>query len=127
MNPAQNTLERPYIQRNIDATREAMGLEQAWPDLRYPASTKLTAPQLSANSDTLANVRLWDPTQTQPTYDKLQDIRYLLPVQHPGRGPVQGERIRRRRPWSGVREVNDADLPSTSWVNTTCSTPTATA
>ena len=26
VNPAQNTLERPYIQRNIDATRTAMGI-----------------------------------------------------------------------------------------------------
>ena len=26
VNPAQNTLERPYIQRNIDATRAAMGI-----------------------------------------------------------------------------------------------------
>ena len=43
--------------------------------VNYPASSNLTAAELSANSDTLANVRLWDPTQTQPTYDKLQDIR----------------------------------------------------
>ena len=27
VNPAQNTLERPYIQRNIDATRAAMGIQ----------------------------------------------------------------------------------------------------
>ena len=26
VNPAQNTLERPYIQRNINATRAAMGI-----------------------------------------------------------------------------------------------------
>src|ERR1019366_7641562 len=74
VNPAQNTLERPYIQRNIDATRVAMGIDKVT-SAPYPASPNLTAAQVSANSDTLANIRLWDPLQTQPTYDKLQDTK----------------------------------------------------
>ncbi len=69
VNPAQNSLERPYIQRNIEATRAAMGLngiQQA----SYPASSNLTPTELETNNDTLANVRLWDPTQTQQTFDR---------------------------------------------------------
>ena len=31
VNPSQNTLERPYIQRNIDATRAAMGIDHVQP------------------------------------------------------------------------------------------------
>ena len=117
VNPAQNTLERPYIQRNIDATRAAMNLNHV-ESIRYPASTSLTAAQLSANSDTLGNVRLWDPTQTQPTYDKLQDIRsyYQFNNLAVDRYKVDGQQT---ATVVGVREVNDADLPSTSWVNTT--------
>src|ERR1035441_602945 len=71
VNPAQNTLERPYIQRNIDATRSSFGLNSV-KSVSYPASSTLTAQQLTANADTLANVRLWDPLQTQATFDKLQ-------------------------------------------------------
>ena len=39
---------------------------------RRSRHSTLTAAQLTANSDTLANVQLWDPTQTPPTYTKLQ-------------------------------------------------------
>ncbi len=117
VNPAQNTLERPYIQRNINATRAAMGLD-AVKSASYPASSTLSAAQLSANSDTLANVRLWDQTQTQPTYDKLQDIRtyYQFDTLAVDRYKVNGAET---PTIVGVREINDADLPSTSWVNTT--------
>ncbi len=117
VNPAQNTLERPYIQRNINATRAAMGLD-AVASTSYPASSTLTAAQLSANSDTLANAKLWDQTQTQPTYDKLQDIRtyYQFNTLAVDRYKVNGSET---PTIVGVREINDADLPSTSWVNTT--------
>jgi uncharacterized membrane protein (UPF0182 family) len=117
VNPAQNTLERPYIQRNIDATRVAMGIDKVT-SAPYPASPNLTAAQVSANSDTLANIRLWDPLQTQPTYDKLQDTKSYyqfnsLPIDRYKVDGAEAPTV------VGVREVNSQDLPSTSWVNTT--------
>ena len=117
VNPAQNTLERPYIQRNIDATRTAMGITNV-KSTPYAASSNLSATQLSASSDTLANVRLWDPLQTQPTYDKLQDIRSYYQFNHLAvdRYKVNGSQT---PTVVGVREINDQDLPSNSWVNTT--------
>ena len=117
VNPAQNTLERPYIQRNIDATRTAMGITKVQ-SIPYPASSTLTATQLSLNSDTLANVRLWDPAQTQTTYDKLQDIRsyYQFNSLAVDRYKVNGTDT---PTIVGAREINDGGLPSTSWVNTT--------
>ncbi len=117
VNPAQNTLERPYIQRNIDATRAAMGIQHVQ-SVPYPATSDLTATQLSANADTLGNVRLWDPTQTQPTYDKLQDLRsyYQFNSLALDRYDVNGAET---PVVVGVREINDQDLPSNSWVNTT--------
>ena len=117
VNPAQNTLERPYIQRNIDATRAAMGIQHVTSE-PYAASSSLTAAQLSADSGTLANVRLWDPLQTQPTYDKQQDTRsyYQFNSLAIDRYQVNGQET---PTVVGVREINDQDLPSTSWVNTT--------
>jgi uncharacterized membrane protein (UPF0182 family) len=117
VNPAQSTLERPYIQRNIDATRTAMGIKQV-KTVSYPASSSLTAAQLSANSDTLANVRLWDPTQTKATYDNLQDLRTQyqfngLSIDRYKIGGTETPVV------VGVREVNDATLPQSSWVNRT--------
>ena len=117
VNPAQNTLERPYIQRNIDATRAAMAIQHVT-STPYAASSSLTAAQLSSDSGTLGNVRLWDPLQTQPTYDKQQDTRsyYQFNSLAMDRYQVNGQET---STVVGVREINDQDLPSTSWVNTT--------
>jgi len=117
VNPAQNTLERPYIQRNIDATRAAMGIRNVTSE-PYAASSSLTADELSADGGTLANVRLWDPLETQPTYDKQQDTRsyYQFNSLAMDRYDVNGVET---PTVVGVREINDQDLPSTSWVNTT--------
>ena len=116
VNPAQNTLEHPYIQRNINATRAAMSLNgiQTVP---YPAVQNLNANTLNANSATTANVRLWDPTVTQPTYDKLQDIRSYYSFNSLGvdRYNIGGKET---PAVVGVREINDQDLPAASWVNT---------
>ncbi len=119
VNPSQNALERPYIQRNIQATRSAMGLDGV-SQVSYPASPNLTAAQLSANADTLANVRLWDPSQTGATYTRQQQIRsyYQFNTLSLDRYKINGQVT---PAVVGVREINDADLPSTSqsWVNTT--------
>jgi hypothetical protein len=116
VNPAQNTLERPYIQRNITATRAAYGLGGVQ-NIPYSASSTLNAAEVSGN-DTLANVRLWDPTQTGPTYDKYQDLRtyYQFNTLALDRYNVSGVET---PVIVGVREINDSALPSTSWVNTT--------
>ena len=117
VNPSQNTLERPYIQRNIDATRAAMAINHV-DSVAYPAVANLTAAELSANGDTLANVRLWDPTQTEQTFDKLQDLRtqYQFNTLAVDRYMVNGTET---PVIVGVREINPNDLPSSSWVNTT--------
>jgi uncharacterized membrane protein (UPF0182 family) len=116
VNPAQSTLEAPYIQRNIAATRDALDLNSIT-DISYPASSNLTASQLTANSDTLSNTRLWDPLLTQATYDKKQDFRsyYQFNGLSMDRYLVNGIQT---PVVVGVREINDADIPSPSWVNT---------
>jgi uncharacterized membrane protein (UPF0182 family) len=116
VNPSQATLERPYIQRNIDATRAAMGINNI-KNISYAASPTLSAAQLSLNSATLGNVRQWDPTQTQATYDKAQDLRsyYQFNGLAIDRYKVNGIET---PTVVGVREVNDQGLPSASWVNT---------
>ncbi len=66
--------ERPFIERNIEATRAAYGLDVA--EVRpFAASTELTADDISANRDTIDNLRLWDPGVLRRTYQNLQEIR----------------------------------------------------
>jgi len=117
VNPAQSTLEAPYIQRNIDATRTALDLNGVT-NINYPAASNLTAAQLTANSDTLANVRLWDPLLTQATYDKLQDFRSYYQFNSLSMDRYQVSGSGETPVVVGVREINDQDLPFPSWINT---------
>jgi hypothetical protein len=116
VNPAQNSLERPYIVRNIDATRAAIGINHVQQST-FSATQSLTAAQVVANKATLNNVQLWDPTQTANAYTKLQATKsyYSFNTLAVDRYSVNGSLV----PMVvGVRQVNDSDLPSQGWVNT---------
>jgi len=116
--PAQNTLEQPYIKRNIAATRFAVGINDV-KRTTFKATQSLTASAVEANQATLGNVQLWDPspTLTAPTYTKLQATRsyYSFNTLAMDRYSIKGIPV----PMVvGVRQVNDTDLPSQGWVNT---------
>ena len=117
VNPAQNTLERPYIQRNINATRTAMGINnvQSTP---YQASSNLTA---SAAVGQRRHVGQRAVVGSDPDPADLRQAAghpHPVPVQHPGHRPLQDQRGGdpgdRRRARDQRREP-----PSSSWVNTT--------
>jgi hypothetical protein len=114
--PAQNTLEQPYIKRNIAATRSAVGINHVT-RTTFKATQSLTPSGVEANQSTLGNVQLWDPSQTAPTYTKLQATRsyYSFNTFAIDRYSIKGNPV----PMVvGVRQVNDNDLPSQGWVNT---------
>jgi uncharacterized membrane protein (UPF0182 family) len=72
--PAQNAKERPYIQRNIEATRIALGLDKV---TRVPFDYKedLDAAGLQQNAETVRNLRLWDPKYTKRNFEQNQKLR----------------------------------------------------
>ena len=58
--PSESAKEAPYIQRNIDATRAAYGLEKV--EVKdYQATVATSAGQLSNDAATISNIRLMDP------------------------------------------------------------------
>jgi len=71
--PQELVRERPYIERNIDATRKAFNLGQVKTQ-PFPARDDLTAEALQANRPTLENIRLWDPEVLRPGVRNLQAI-----------------------------------------------------
>lgn len=78
--PSQKSMERPYIQRNIDATRAAYGLEDV--ELQnYDAKTQPEKNALTRDAATTTNIRLLDPTIVSPTFAQLQQQRgyYTFP------------------------------------------------
>ncbi len=118
VNPAQSTLEQPYIKRNIAATRAAYGVTHV-KQVPFEGNTTVSANTVADNATTLANIRLWDPDPSisLPTFQKLQGLRSYYQFQTVGidRYTVGGTL---RPALVGVRQLNPNDLPSTSWVNT---------
>lgn len=72
--PNELTLERPYIEYNIDFTRRGFGLDQVNSQPFSPI-TQLSAGDLVDNKTALRNIRLWDYRPLQQTYAQLQELR----------------------------------------------------
>ncbi len=72
--PQELQRERPYLARNIAATRAAFGIDDVR-DVAFPATTDLTARDIEANEEILQNVRVWDPDVLERAYQQLQAIR----------------------------------------------------
>ena len=74
--PNESVKERPYIARNITATRAAYGIGTNNVSIStYPASQNVTAAQVGADKGTIPNTRLLDPVVLSKTFEQLQQIR----------------------------------------------------
>ncbi|MFW2513094.1 UPF0182 family protein [Demequina sp. SO4-13] len=69
--PNAQSLQEPYIQRNIDATLYAYGIDDI-EEMQYDAATEAEADALRADADTTAQIRLLDPTIVGPAFQQLQ-------------------------------------------------------
>ena len=69
--PSEKSLEAPYIDRNIKATRTAFGLDGAQVT-QYQASTTPSKGQLANDTATIPGIRLVDPSVVSPTFKQLQ-------------------------------------------------------
>lgn len=67
-------MESPYIQRNINATLAAYGLDGI-ETTTYNAETQAEAGQLRHDSQSTAQIRLLDPNIVSPTFNQLQQNR----------------------------------------------------
>jgi uncharacterized membrane protein (UPF0182 family) len=71
--PQELARERPYIARNIAATRKAFNLE-AVDRQDFAATDTLQPADVQANKTTIDNIRLWDPDVLKPAVQNLQAI-----------------------------------------------------
>lgn len=113
--PAELQRERPYIQRNIDATRTAFGLDEMQVT-QFDVGTGLSAESVAANSTTLENVRLWDPQTLRTAYRQLQEIRTYYEFQDVDvdRYTIDGKL---RQVMLSMRELDTGGLESRTWQN----------
>jgi len=78
--PSQKTLETPYVQRGIDATRDAYGLSDI-DVIPYNAKTTAEAGALRQDAQTTAQIRIIDPAVVSPSFRQLEQFRqyYAFP------------------------------------------------
>jgi uncharacterized membrane protein (UPF0182 family) len=72
--PNAQSYELPYIQREIAGTRQAYGLSDVSVQ-NFTGDQPLTKQAVQNDSATVDNLRLWDFTPLQDTYEQLQSIR----------------------------------------------------
>jgi uncharacterized membrane protein (UPF0182 family) len=74
--PNAADVERPYIQRNIDATRQAFRIGGDWVEYRdYPGVGTKPPRDVPADLTTIANVRLLDPNVLSRTFTQQQQLK----------------------------------------------------
>jgi len=91
--PSEPDKEGPYIQLNIEATRDAYDVADV-EVLAYEAETDLTSAELARAAEATPGTRLLDPTLVSPAFEQLQQVRgyYSMPqTLDVDRYPVDGE------------------------------------
>ena len=79
--PSEPDKEAPYIENNINATRDAFGLSNVKVD-SYDANTDLSRSELATAAEATPGTRLLDPTLVSPAFEQLQQVRgyYTMPA-----------------------------------------------
>ena len=117
--PNERTLEGPYLQKNIDATRVAYDLDGV-EVIEYDASIVAEPGALRNDAKTTASIRIIDPALVSDAFRQLEQYRqyYSFPNRlHVDRYEIDGES---QDTVIAVRELNQAGLgDSQSWYNST--------
>jgi len=118
--PAERVKEAPYIQRNINATRTAFGIDDQHVTVQqFQGASDITPKVITDNPDTVQNLRLWSPDVLIQTMGQLQKIRqyYEFNDVDVDRYTVNGKV---RQVMVAPREISQANIPpgSRSWQNT---------
>ncbi|MGH3705490.1 MAG: UPF0182 family protein, partial [Agromyces sp.] len=74
VDPSARSLEEPYIQRNIDLTRDAYGIADV-EEIPFEAKTDAEPGALRADAATTASIRLMDPLVIGPAFQQLEQFR----------------------------------------------------
>ncbi len=118
VNPNEFVREEKYIERNIQFTRTAYGLDRVSEEF-YPAETAVDTEVIQRNPQTINNIRLWDYRPLSDVYKQIQLIRpyYDFRDADVDRYEVGGEL---RQVLLSAREVapEKLDAETQNWTNT---------
>jgi len=115
--PNEISLERPYIQTHIHATRSAYDLDTNVREVEFHAQPDAPI-DIAHNQATLENVRLWDVNAFHDTVTQIQALRpyYVFKDTDVDRYTIDG---RYRQVFVSPRELDVNQLPNVhqSWIN----------
>ncbi len=115
--PAELNQERPYIQNEMNFTRQAYGLQGVQAQ-QFQGDADLTAADVQGDQTTIDNLRLWDYRPLLDTYSQLQTIRTYYAFRD-----IDLDRYRINGKYQqleiSARELDSSKLPSQAqtWVN----------
>lgn len=116
--PTEQSLQSPYIARNLKATKAAYGLDKV-KVTSYTPTKKTGAGQLAQDAETVPGIRLVDPSIVSPTFRQLQGQRNYYQFgntldvdRYQIDGTTQDAVV-------GVRELDLSGVPASqrNWVN----------
>ncbi|MFE9763383.1 UPF0182 family protein [Streptomyces sp. NPDC005808] len=115
--PNEQAKEAPYVTKNLKATREAYGIQDAEVTDYAGTSETTDTTKLREDADTTASIRLLDPNIVSPAFQQLQQMKnyYAFPTnldvdRYTVDGTDQDTVI-------GLRELNLAGIPKNNWIN----------
>ncbi|MGW3204625.1 UPF0182 family membrane protein [Streptomyces sp. NPDC001135] len=122
--PNEQAKEAPYVQKNLKATREAYGIddakvtEYAGKSTTSDQATASDKARLRGDADDAASIRIMDPNIVSPTFQQLQQMKnyYGFPTNldvdrySTKDGKDQDTVI-------GLRELNLDGIPKNNWIN----------
>jgi len=115
--PNEISLERPYIQTHIHATRSAFGLDTQVREVEFKAQPEAPI-DVATHKPTLDNVRLWDIRAFHDTVTQIQALRpyYVFHDIDVDRYTIDGQY---RQVLLAPRELDINQLPGAraSWIN----------
>ncbi|MEV7251708.1 UPF0182 family membrane protein [Streptomyces cyaneofuscatus] len=116
--PNEQAKEAPFIQKNIDATRDAYDIDDAVMEDYSGQATTGDDTKLRAAANTAASYRVMDPNVVSPAFQQLQQRRNYY--QFPKTLDVdryKGEDGKEQDTVIGLRELNIQGLPKRNWIN----------
>ncbi|MER5635745.1 UPF0182 family protein [Kitasatospora sp. NPDC002227] len=114
--PNEQAKETPYIQKNIDATRQAYGIADSQSQA-YTPKDSTTQDALKPDAQTIKDIRLLDPNVVSPAFQQIEQQRsyYAFPqtlnVDRYGTGMDAQDTV------IGVRELDLKGVQQRNWIN----------
>ncbi|MGW5732440.1 MULTISPECIES: UPF0182 family membrane protein [Streptomyces] len=112
--PNEQAKEAPYIEKNIEATRDAYGISGVKPeDYKGAGKADEDPKKKRSDADSAANYRLNDPNIVSPTFQQLEQEReyYRFPK------TLDVDRYNGQDTIVGLRELSLDKLDKRNWIN----------